>query len=89
MSSEVGNLSSSIKRQIEEKTLRAGRQWAYDIVEAHARGEYRGGVYGLKIAREVVAERAAIDGIKPGPLPPRLNERDAQALLDAQRGANP
>lgn len=66
MSSEVGNLSSSIRRQIEEKALRHGRQWAYDIVDKHARGEYRGGVYALKAAREVVGERTALEQLKGG-----------------------
>lgn len=66
MSSDIGNLTASIRRQVDEKTLHDGRQWARDIVEKHARGEYRGGVYALKLARSVVDERKALEKLKGG-----------------------
>lgn len=66
MSSDIGNLTASIRRQVDEKTLHDGRQWARDIVEKHARGEYRGGVYALKLARSVVDERTVLERLKGG-----------------------
>ncbi len=62
--SDIGNLAASIRMQVDEKTLRDGRQWAFDIVNKHARGEFRGGVCALKLARSVVDERTALEKLK-------------------------
>lgn len=64
--SDIGNLAESIRMQVDEKTLRDGRQWASAIVNAHSRGEFSGGVYALKLARGVVEERAALEKLKGG-----------------------
>lgn len=64
--SDIGNLANSIRMQVDEKTLRAGRQWAYDIVQKHQRGEFRGGVHALKLARSIVDERTALEKLKGG-----------------------
>lgn len=64
--SDIGNLADSIRMQVDQKTLRDGRQWAHDIVNSHARDNFRGGVYALKCARAVVDERKALERLKGG-----------------------
>lgn len=66
MSSDIGNLTASIRRQVDEKTLHDGRQWARDIVAKHEAGTYRGGVYALKLALSVVDERAVLEKLRGG-----------------------
>lgn len=84
MSSEIGNLAISLRMQTDSKTLHDGRQWARDIVDKHARGEFRGGVYALKAAREVVAAMGEKSSIQVG----FISVSEAEELLRQERAAH-
>lgn len=77
----IGNLHQSLRMQTDSKTLQDGRQWAFDIVAKHERGEWRGSPFTLKKAQAVVAERGAASSIQVG----FISVSEAEELLRRER----
>ena len=79
----IGNLAASLRAQIDGKTLKDSRQWAFDIVAQHERGEYGGLLSSLKLAQSVVLEAKRRDFISVG----NITKGQAEEILRKEQQA--